>query len=121
LHGLNPIFNFNKIAATPPWCLLSSAYAVWIWAILYAATDARGSGACFAWLSQAGQNALFAFILGPIAYHAFAWLAQLTGSFDLHAKLGESLGVGLARAAAFALGGAWLTGWLGRRGYRMRL
>lgn len=117
LHDLHPMFIYNKNAATPPWCLLSSAWTAWIWAMVYWLVEAKDVRQGTGWLRRAGQNALFAFILGPIAY-TLAGLPGLAGPFSW---LGARFSTGLARSVVFAVAATWLTSLLQRRRLALRL
>jgi len=117
LHDLHPMFIYNKNAASPPWCLLSSAWTAWVWAALYWLVQAKNLRRGTAWLAAAGQNALFAFILGPIAYT----LLGFPGLGGPYSWLGDQFSTGLVRSIAFAVAAAWLTGLLQRRRLALRL
>jgi hypothetical protein len=115
------MFIVNKIAATPAWCLLSSACTVWTWAILHLLTDAAGLGGRPRWLADAGRNALFAFIAGPILYALFDLVAASLAGRPFYANLGTSFDLGFWRSLLFAVGVTWFTGWLWRRGWSLKL
>jgi len=117
LHSLHPMFIYNKNAATPPWCLLSSAWTAWLWAVIYWLVEAKDLRQGTGWVRCAGQNALFAFILGPIAYT----LVSLPGVVRPFAWLGARFSTGLLRSVAFAVAATWLTGFLQRRRLALRL
>ncbi len=118
LHEVHAMFIIDKNKATPPWCLISSALTVWIWVAIYWLMDGRGWTRWAAILSPAGKNPLFAYILAPILYTLF-WLIGLSGVyFDF---LGGQFGLGLCRSLIFTLSVTWLTGFLYRRGLRLRL
>ena len=117
LHGLAPMFIYNKNAATPSWCLLSSAWTAWLWAAAYWLIEVRDVRQGTGWVRCAGQNALFAFILGPIAYT----LLSLPGVGGPFAWLGARFSTGLFRSIVFAVAATWLTGFLQRRRLALRL
>ncbi len=117
LHGLHPMFIYSKNAATPPWCLLSSAWTAWIFAGIYWLVDMTGVRKGTGWLARAGQNALFAFILGPIAYA----LLTLPGLITPLSWLGARFSTGLIRSVVFAVAATWLTALLQRRRLALRL
>jgi predicted acyltransferase len=121
LRDLHPMFFVNKIAATPAWCLLSSAWTIWTWAGVSALTDGAGVRSGHALLRAAGQNALLAFILGPVLYSGIELIGSLGLGADVYGRSGASFGVGLLRSLAFAALATWLTGYLWRRGWLMRL
>jgi len=117
LHGLHPMFSYNKNAATPSWCLLSSAWTAWLWAGIYWLVESKDVRQGADWLRCAGQNALFAFILGPIAYI----LVSLPGLVSLFSWMGARFSTGLFRSVVFAVAATWLTGLLQRRRLALRL
>ncbi len=124
LHGLrqiHPMFIINKIAATPPWCLLSSALTLWAWALLHLLTDAVGLGGRPRILADAGRNALFAFVAAPVIYAVVDLVSGLTGGWDPYFHLSQNFATGVWRSLIFALAVTWLTGWLPRRGWTLRL
>ena len=121
LHDIHRMFYYNKIAATPPWCLLSSAWTALLWAILYWLIEVRGFRFGVNNMAAAGQNALFAFILGPILYSTFALLPLLFGGFSPWGWLGSQFWIGLLRSFALATGGIWLCAFLRRRGFALRV
>lgn len=121
LRELHPMFIVNKNAATPAWCLLSSAYTLWLWAGLHLVTDAAGRGGRPRWVADAGRNALLAFMAGPILYAAIELVSALLGGWHFYALLGTHFNVGLGRSLVFALGAAGLIGWLWRRGWTLKL
>ena len=120
LHGLSSvdrIFAYNKVAATPPWCLLSSAFTVWTWVLIYWLMDVRGFTGWARFFRFAGENPLFAYILEPV----FASLFVLIGLSTLYGGLGESFGVGVWRSACMAVFVVWLAGFLRKLGFRLKL
>ncbi|MDZ7370392.1 MAG: DUF5009 domain-containing protein [candidate division KSB1 bacterium] len=121
LHGLDRMFIFNKNAATPPWCLLSSAWAAAIWAAVYWLVEVKQIKIGVTLLSRAGQNALFAFILGPIAYNLFELLPEVLNGFSPWGYLGKSFPIGLFRSLVFALSALLLTADLQRRKLFLRV
>lgn len=121
LHDIHPMFYYNKNAATPPWCLLSSAWTALIWAGVYWLIEVQRFKPGTALLAAAGQNALFAFILGPIAYTLFDLLPALLGGFSPWERLGSSFATGLFRSLGFAVAALWLTAFLQRRKLGLRI
>jgi len=122
-HAVHRVFIFNKIEATPAWCLVSAAYTAWLWAAVYWLVDVRGGrrGAAVGTLDRAGQSALLAYVLPGVFYAAIGLLA-LAGVPDLYFAAGRSsAAAGIARAALFAIGIVWVTSWLTRRGVRFRV
>jgi heparan-alpha-glucosaminide N-acetyltransferase len=122
MNGVHRAFIYNKNAATPPWCLLSSAWTALLFAGVYWLVDAKGFKRFAGVLASAGQNALFAFILGPIVYTFLGLLPGLLGGADpWWGWLGGNAAVGIVRSLAFASAAAFLTAWLHRRGATLRV
>jgi len=122
LNGIHRAFIYNKNAATPPWCLLSSAWMAILFAVITRLVEPRGPGAVARILAFAGQNALFAFILGPIVYALLGLLPGLLGGADpWWGWLGGSFTVGLFRSLIFASAATCLTAWLQRRDFVLRV
>ncbi len=120
LHGVHRMFIYNKIAATPPWCLVSSAWTALIWAAVYWLVEVKKLAFGTGLLASAGRNALFAFILGPIAYSLFDLPALLLGSSPYWA-LGRSFLPGLLRSIVFAFAALGLTAFLQNRKLYLRI
>jgi predicted acyltransferase len=113
---LDPLYGINKIAATPSWCLWSSAFTCWTWALLSWLIDDR-RWSVWTWpLRAAGENALTAFLLHPIVLHALS----LTGTAK-YLHFGEGPGPAIARSAAMAIAVLILTGLLKRAHLHPRL
>jgi hypothetical protein len=120
LSGIHGMFIINKIAATPAWCLLSSAFTVWIWVAAYWLLDVKGWKRWARIVEPAGSNALFAYVLAPIIGLFLAILAIPLG-VNTYARLGETFAVGFWRSLLFAFAVTWLAGWLRRLGINLRL
>lgn len=118
LRDVNEMFIIDKNAATPPWCLICSAITAWVWTAIYWLMDVRGWTCWAVIIAPAGQNPLFAYILAPILYAAYS-LVGLSGLyFD---TLGGQFAVGFWRSLAFTFFVTWLTGFLYKKGLRLRL
>ena len=98
--------------ATPTWCLLSSAYTVALWLLIYLIVDLGGFRTGSNFLAQAGKNALFAYILAPMVTFLVLATTPLLGGFNIFAYLSEPLAVGIIRSAVFAVLLTWLAGYL---------
>ena len=121
LSSIHPMFIYNKNAATVPWCLISSAWTTLIFTLLYWLIDARGITTGTRILGTAGQNALFAFILGPIAYTLIGLLPPMANGMTLYGWLGSSFAIGFWRSLLFALAGTWITAYMQRSGRYLRI
>jgi heparan-alpha-glucosaminide N-acetyltransferase len=120
-HGSHSMFIFNKIFATPPWCLLSSAITVAVWALLYWIIDVRGSAGWAALLEGAGQNALTAYLLAFVLDVLLTFLSQITGLPNVYAALGDRFATGFGRAILLSLAIAWLASRLRRTSLQLVL
>lgn len=120
LATVDPMFIVNKNMATPPWCLMCSAWAAWTWAVLYWLMDVRGWRRWAGFLQPAGENPLFAYVLHPLVNHGFALLALVTGT-NYQYLLGRSFWPGFGRAVVTAVALSWVVGYLRTRGVRMRV
>lgn len=121
LNGSHPQFIYNKNAATVPWCLVTSGWTALIFALIYGLADWRGWAVGTRTLTAAGQNALFAFILGPIAYLLIELLPPLADGMNPYWKLGAGFATGFWRSLLFALAGTWVTALLHRSGRYLRM
>jgi len=113
------MFIFNKNAATPPWCLVSSALTAWIWVLAYWAADVRQSKSWIAALAPAGQNALLAYILAPVVYAIIQLFAD--AGMPFYKQLGASFATGLWRSLVFATAITWIAGRLRHKGVTLRV
>ena len=120
-HGIHSMFIFNKILATPPWCLLSSAITVALWAVLYWIIDVRGSTRWAALLEGSGQNALTAYLLAFVLDALLTLFSETTGLPNLYTALGEHFATGFGRAILLSLAIAWLASRLRRTGLQLTL
>jgi heparan-alpha-glucosaminide N-acetyltransferase len=122
LHALNDIdsmFIINKIQATIPWCLFTSAITLGVWIFIYWVMDVKGWKKWAKIVEPAGKNPLFAYILAPVFHSIFALIA-LSG-FDFWAKLGSSFPVGFMRSLVFAFAMTFVAGWLRKIGVWLKL
>ena len=121
LHGVHPAFWFSKPHATPPWCLLSSAFTAGTWAVVHLMADVRGWQGWPPVVGMAGENALAAYLLAPFLLALFGASACLFGGTNPYHALAGNTAVGLVRSAVFAWVVVRLCGWLRSRGFRMAL
>jgi heparan-alpha-glucosaminide N-acetyltransferase len=120
-HDVDPMFIVNKVLATPPWCLWSSAITATLWAGLYWLIDVRRWGAWANALAPAGQNPLTAYLLAPAFDYVFVILSEATGVPNFYAELGARFSTGLVRSVVFSILVVWLTGRLRRLGVQLAL
>jgi heparan-alpha-glucosaminide N-acetyltransferase len=124
LHALHPLhgaFWINKVLATPPWCLLSSAITAAFWAAVLVLSDVKRWQRWPPALAIAGENALLCYLLPPLLLSLFALSAPLFGGTNYYAKLGENLWIGLLRSVLFAWIVVRMCGGLRNRGVRLQL
>src|SRR4029453_16642717 len=91
LHTLHPAFRISKIAATPPWCLLSSAATCAAWVVVFVLADVGGWHRWPPAVRLAGRHALLVYLMAPFALSVLA----VTGMPDV---VGTSTGLGALRA-----------------------
>jgi heparan-alpha-glucosaminide N-acetyltransferase len=120
-HDVHRMFIVNKILATPPWCLWSSAITVSVWVLLYGVMDVGKHWNWATFLEPAGQNPLTAYVLAPVFDYVLVLSAEAAHVPNVYAALGQHFSTGLARSALFALFAVWLTGRLRRRGIQLGL
>jgi predicted acyltransferase len=120
-HDVHRMFIINKIFATPPWCLWSSAITIWVWVAIYWLMDMQRWTRWARVLEPAGQNPLFAYILAPILYALFALVAMALGRPNFYEMLGNSFAVGFWRSIVFAFIVTWLAAGLRRAGLQVKL
>jgi heparan-alpha-glucosaminide N-acetyltransferase len=120
LRGLHPAFWIDKVKATVPWCLYSSAWTCVAWALLYLLADVRGWRRWPASVTMAGENALVAYMMAPFLLSLFALGDRLFG-VNPYEALGGSTAVGFVRSLAFAWIVVRLCGLLRAGGIRMQL
>jgi heparan-alpha-glucosaminide N-acetyltransferase len=114
-------FWINKPMATPAWCLISSAWTVAAWTLLFVVCDVKGWRRWPAVVTIAGENALLTYLLAPLALSVLALSATITGGVNLYGALGDTLVIGTLRSIAFAWAIVWLSGWLRSRGVRIQI
>ncbi len=109
----------NKIAATPSWCLGSSALACGLWIGLYLVMDVAGRTAWSLVVRPAGANPLVAYFLHPIVIG----LVSLSGHWNdcLGYKSSHDPWIVVLGSLAMALFVCTGTGILGQLGLRLRL
>ncbi len=124
LHSLNEVhtmFFLNKINATPPWGLWSSAITAWIWAAVYWLVDVRGIQLGTRTFSLAGKNALFIYMLVPILYASIDLWERSVGSSSGYWELGSQFNTGFSRALVQSYAVAWVAVALRRVGVQPKL
>jgi predicted acyltransferase len=120
LADLLPTFWYNKIRATAPWCLLSSAWTCAAWALLYFIADVHGWRRWPRLVNSAGENALLIYLVAPLLLSLFALCAPIFGT-DPFAALGETLSGGIVRMLGFSFLVVGVCEALRRRGLRLQI
>jgi heparan-alpha-glucosaminide N-acetyltransferase len=121
LAGLHRAFWINKIAATAPWCLLSSAWTAAAFAVVFWIVDVNGARRWPKSVWIAGQNALVAYLMAPLLLSTFELLTPLLGGTNPYEALGRTPVIGAVRSIAFAWIVVRLCGLLRARGIRLQL
>ena len=109
----------NKIAATPTWCLWSSALTCIAWMLLYGVIDVAGYRGWSIIVRPAGANPLVAYFLHPILVESLS-LAGLNDAV-LDYKYSHDPWVAVAGSLGMAMFVCAATGILGRLGLRVKL
>jgi len=115
---LRPLYGISKNGATPSWILWSAVFTTLIWVVVYLIVDVRHRGRFLYYVAPAGRNALCAYLLASLVYN----ILHVTGASGLYFSLNRgSAIVGCVRAAAYAVVISGLAGWMGERGFRLKL
>lgn len=121
LAAIHPAFWINKVMATAPWCLISSALTCAAWAGVYAVADVYRLRRWPQAIRVAGENALLAYFAAPFLLSAFVLAAALLGSANFYEEIASPVWLGLLRSAAFAALVVALCGLARRAGIRLQL
>ena len=108
-------WGLSKLAATPAWLFLCSAFTMLAFLVIYWLIDRAGNVQKLNFIKPAGTDTLLCYL---IPYFAYAFTTLL----DLH--LPDVLltgGVGLLKSVLFALLCVWITGRLNKLGVRLKL
>ncbi|GAB3012592.1 DUF5009 domain-containing protein [Spirosoma pulveris] len=108
-------WGLSKLAATPAWLFLCSAFTMLAFMVIYWLIDRAGNVQKLNFIKPAGTDTLLCYL---IPYFAYAFTTLL----DLH--LPDVLltgGVGLLKSVLFALLCVWITGRLNKLGVRLKL
>jgi len=108
-------WGLSKLAATPAWLFLCSAFTILAFTAIYWLVDVNGKAHWFNRIKPAGTDTLLCYL---IPYFAYAFTTLL----NLHLP-GVLLtgGVGLLKSILFALLCVWITGRLNKVGVRLKL
>ncbi|SOD82069.1 DUF5009 domain-containing protein [Spirosoma fluviale] len=108
-------WGLSKLAATPAWLFLCSAFSMLAFTAIYWLVDRGGNVQKLRFIKPAGTDTLLCYL---IPYFAYAFTTLL----DLHLP-GVLLtgGIGLLKSVLFALLCVWITGRLNKIGVRLKL
>lgn len=110
-----PYWGLAKLGATPAWLFLCSAFTILAFIIIYWIADVKAKAKWFAIIKPAGTDTLLCYLMPYFAYATIRMLGihlpdvMLTG------------GIGLLKSLLFAVLCAVITGWLSKRGVRIKL
>ena len=115
------LYGISKNAATPAWCLWSSAITAALWLIFYLWIDIRPQSSVAQAarpLATAGQNVLLAYLLSEMMESVL----DLAGLGDWYGGLAEhTLAGAIARSAGCGIVLLAITAGLNRMGFRLKL
>jgi predicted acyltransferase len=114
---LHSPWGINKNAATPAWCLWSSAITTILWAGLYAIVDIADWKRWSWFFAQAGGCALMIYLLHPLLYQ----VVSLVSWEQYHAWGAGEAWTGITRAMACAIGICLAAVGLSKVGLRLKL
>ena len=114
----NGLYGISKNAATPSWCLWSSAITAALWLAFYFFCDVKPVTFISKPLAVAGQNVLLAYLISEMQESVFD-LLNLGDWYDGLAQ--GSLAAAVARSAGCAAVILLLTAGLNRIGFRLKL
>ncbi|MEO6005241.1 MAG: DUF5009 domain-containing protein [Opitutus sp.] len=112
------LYGLNKIQATPAWCFLCAGLTSSAWLLLYCVIDVRPAPGWARFLQPAGANPLLAYLLHPLLYY----VAILSGlPLHFYQRPDWPLLVNVAGSLLMAILIIQLTGFIARRGYRLKV
>lgn len=115
---VNGLYGISKNAATPSWCLWSSAITAALWLAFYFFCDVKPVKFISKPLSIAGQNVLLAYLISEMLESVF----NLLHVGDWYDGLAEAnLAAAIARSAGCAAVILLITAGLNRIGFRLKL
>lgn len=117
----HPVFTLSKILGTPAWCLRSAAYSALLWLGIHLMVDVAGRRKGTGWLAAAGGNALWVYLIVPMAFVAVDLLCLAVGHGWAWSRLAAGFPSGALRAAVVAAAFTWLAGVALRRGFALKL
>lgn len=109
-----PYWGISKVMVTPSWVFICSGITIAVFALVYWIADLLGKADAFRVIRPAGTDTLLCYL---IPYYAYALMGML--SIPMMFPLGG--GAGLLKSLAFALVIVQITGWISRRGIRLKL
>jgi predicted acyltransferase len=118
---LGKAFIISKNLGTVPWALRASAWTVFLFLAIHLVVDRGGWRRGTGFLRDAGNNALFAYLMAPVAVAMVEVLCRTCGHPGLYFSLASTFPTGLGRAVLDAILLTWLAGVLFRRGIQLKL
>jgi hypothetical protein len=110
-----PYWGLAKLGATPAWLFLCSAFTILAFITIYWIADVMAKAHWFNVIRPAGTDTLLCYL---IPYFAYATTRMLGIHLPEEILVG---GIGLLKSFLFALLCATITGWLSKRGVRLKL
>ncbi len=109
-----PFWGISKVLVTPSWVLICSGITIMLFAVIYWLADLKGMADKFRIIKPAGTDTLLCYLM---PYYAYA-IVGMTGISLMFPYGGW---IGLLKSLAFALIIVQITGWISKRGIRLKL
>ncbi|MGE7775119.1 heparan-alpha-glucosaminide N-acetyltransferase domain-containing protein [Chitinophaga sp. NPDC101104] len=109
-----PIWGISKVMVTPSWVYICSAITLLVFTLVYWIADLKGKGDVFRIIRPAGTDTLLCYLM---PYYAYA----LMGALSVPMMFPWGGVPGLLKSLTFALIIVQLTGWISKRGIRLKL
>lgn len=109
-----PFWGISKVMVTPSWVFICSGITILVFALVYWVADLQGQAEKFRLIRPAGTDTLLCYLM---PYYAYA----LMGMLSIPMMFPWGGWPGLLKSLAFALIIVQLTGWISKKGIRLKL
>jgi len=121
LSNLDKMFYLDKNLGTSVWGLISSAFTIWAWLLVYYVIDILNYSKWTKLIRPAGMNPLFAYIIAPAIYSIIDLIFKITGGPNYYEVLAQNLYSGIVRSVIFAIFITWLTSFFKKKHIWLKL